>query len=173
MNYIQNQNQKVVLLTQEEIDLQMDEIKTIKNKVTNISNQLNPILEEFQKAYINYHMNPTNNEYEQTLYNANSNMQSLNSQLFSMDSFLIKNIRKLDRLLMILNQWIQKEKKNTKKLNTSYDQTNHSQSGSAGMVLEFNELYNRDYRRNLSLFLGILISLFLTIRIFNRPTSFS
>ena len=162
MNTIPNTNN---ILTEK-----LDSLKTYQSTLEQLNGQLNPILEQFQKAYMNYEMNPTNHEYERIFLIATSNMESLNSQLFSIKNALVKNIQILDQDLMQLNEKIKEVKKENQYLNNNYHQINSKQHGSIGMVYEFNDMYNRDYFTNLHVLIGILFSLYLTIQIFSDRT---
>jgi len=148
----------------------VDSIKTYENIIRQLNAQLNPILVEFQKSYVNYQMNPTNNEYEQIFLTANSNMESLNSQLFSIKNEVLQKIQMLDQNLLQINGKIQEAKKENQYLNQNYNETNLKQYGTIEMVDEFNDIYNIDYFTNLHLFIGVLFSLYVTIQIFSDRT---
>ena len=163
---MENSNINDIILSPEQLDAQFQQMQSNQNTLDQLTSQLNPILEQFQNAYVNYHMNPTNNEAEQTFQTAHSNMQSLNSQLFSIDNALQQNIHILDKNLIHLNKMIQKAKNENQYLNKKYNQTNSKQEGSVGMVYEFNEIYRRDYLTNINLFIGVILSLYVTIKMF-------
>jgi multidrug resistance efflux pump len=163
---MENSNINNIILSPEQLDVQLQQMKKYKNNIEQLTSQLNPILEEFQNAYVNYHMNPTNNETEQIFQTSNSNMQSLNSQLFSIDNSIQQNIHTIDKNLIQLNKKIQQAKNENQKLNRMYNRTNSKQEGSVGMVYEFNEIYRRDYLTNVNLFVGVILSLYLTIKMF-------
>ena len=148
----------------------LDSLKTYQSTFDQLNGQLDPILEQFQKAYVNYQMNPSNNEYERIFLTANSNMESLNSQLFSIKNTLVKNIQILNQDLMQENEKIKEVKKENQYLTNNYNQINSKQNGSIEMVYEFNDMYNRDYFMNLHLLIGILFSLYVTIQIFSDRT---
>jgi len=98
------------ILTPEQLNAELQKIKNYKNTTKQLNEKLKPILEQFRNAYVNYHMNPGINEYERIFQSANANMQSLNSQLFSIDNNLEKNIQLLDKNLNQVNTMIQKAK---------------------------------------------------------------
>jgi len=155
-----------MILTQEQLDSQLQQVKSNQNTLDQLTSQLNPILEQFQNAYVNFHLNPTDNEYERSIQAANANMQSLNYKLFSIDNAIEQNIQIVDRNLMQLNQMIQKGKKENQHLNNKDNRADSKQEGSAGMVYQFNEIYRRDYLTNINLFVGVILSLFVTIKMF-------
>ena len=155
-----------IILFPEQLDAQLQQVKSNQNTLDQLTSQLNPILEQFQNAYVNYHMNPTNNEYENTIQAANANMQSLNYKLFSIDNAIQQNIQMLDKNLIQLNQKIQQAKNENQYLNKKYNRADSKQEGSAGMVYQFNEIYNRDYLTNINLFVGVILSLYVTIKMF-------
>ena len=148
----------------------LDSLKTYQTTLEKLNGQFDPILEQLQKSYVNYEMNPTNHEYERIFLTENSNMESLNSQLFSIKNALVRNIQILDQDLMQQNEKIKEVKKENQYLNNEYNKINSKQHGSIGMVYEFNDMYNRDYFTNLHVLIGILFSLYLTIQIFSDRT---
>ena len=150
-------------LTQKNIE----SANTYETNIQQLNGQLNPILVEFQKSYVNYQGNPSNNEYERIFLTANSNMESLNSQLFSIKNEVLQKIQMLDQNLLQINEKIQEVKKENQYLNQNYNETNLKQYGTIEMVDEFNDMYNLDYFTNLHLFIGVLFSLYVTIQIFS------
>ena len=148
----------------------VDSLKTYQNTIQRLNDQLNPILVEFQKSYVNYQGNPSNNEYERIFLTATSNMESLNSQLFSIQTDVVKNIQLLNQNLLQINEKIQEAKKENQYLNQEYNKTNLKQHGSIEMIYEFNDTYNLGYLTNVHLFIGVLFSLYVTIQIFSDRT---
>ena len=152
------------------LDLTQKNIESANTYETNIkqlNGQLNPILVEFQKSYVNYQGNPSNNEYERIFLTANSNMESLNSHLFFIKNEVLQKIQMLDQNLLQINEKIQEVRKENQYLNQKYNKKNSKQYGTIEMVYEFNDIYNLDYFTNLHLFIGVLFSLYVTIQIFS------
>jgi len=150
-------------LTPENIDS-----TTYETRIQQLNDQLNPILVEFKKSYVNYQGNPNNNEYEQIFQTSTSNMESLSSQLFFIKNEVLKKILILDQNLLQINEKIQEVRKENQYLNQKYKKKNSKQHGTIEMVYEFNDTYNLDYLTNLHLFIGVLCSLYVTIQIFSN-----
>jgi predicted nucleic acid-binding Zn-ribbon protein len=156
----------ITILTPQQIDSAIREIKGFQNSLQQINNQLPSLLDSFQNAYVTYHMNPENNEYETTFTNINNQIQTLNSKLFSIQNTVQQNMKTLDKFLLQINQGIQQAKKKNTYLHKKYNQIDSNQEGSIERVDEFNELYNHDYWQNVYLFIGLLVSLYLSISMF-------
>ena len=163
-----NPETNIHILTPEDINIIVEEAITYKNTIEQLNNQLDPILEEYKKDYVNFHMNPENNEYEQTFQTSNYNIQNLNTTFFSMNNAIRDKNLNLDKNLMQINKMIQQAKNENNNLNKKYDLNGSKQKNSIGMVNEYNQIYNRDYSYNVHLFLGIIISLYITIRMFSK-----
>jgi hypothetical protein len=146
----------------------VESANTYETNIKQLNDQLNPILVEFQKSYVNYQMNPNNNEYERIFLTSTSNMESLlNSQLFFIKNEVLQKIQMLDQNLLQINEKIQEVRKENQYLNQKYNKKNSKQYGTIDMVYEFNDIYNLDYLTNLNLFIGVLFSLYVTIQIFS------
>lgn len=158
-------------LTSEQIDKQIAEIQKDRNKIEELQGQLIPVLEQFQKAYVNYYESPQNEEYERTFQHAIQYMQGLNTKLFSIQNTVLQNTKILNQQMMEMNEMIEKEKKQNDYLNKKYDNTNSKQQGSIEMVDEFKEIYNENYQYNATLFLGLLISIYITVAMFARKNT--
>lgn len=77
-----NPETNIHILTPEDINTIVEEAVTYKNTIEQLNNQLDPILEQFKNDYVNFHMNPENNEYEQIFQTSNYNIQNLNTTFF-------------------------------------------------------------------------------------------
>lgn len=165
-----NPETNIHILTPEDINTIVEEAVTYKNTIEQLNNQLDPILEQFKNDYVNFHMNPENNEYEQIFQTSNYNIQNLNTTFFSINNAIREKNQNLDKNMMQINEMIQQAKNENNYLNKKYDRSGSKQKNSIGMVNEYNQIYNRDYSYNVHLFLGIIISLYITIRMFSNGT---
>lgn len=165
-----NPETNIHILTPEDINIIVEEAVTYKNKIEQLNNQLDPILEQFKNDYVNFRMNPENNEYAQTFQTSNYNIQNLNNTFFSINNAIREKNQNLYKNMMQVNEMIQQAKNKNNYLNKKYDLTGSKQKNSIGMVNEYNQIYNRDYSYNFHLFLGIIISLYITIRMFSKGT---
>jgi chromosome segregation ATPase len=156
----------ITILTPEQIDSAVQEINDFQKSLEKINSQLPSLLKSFRNAYVTYYMNPENNEYEITFTNINNQIQTLNSQLFSIQNALQQNMKTLDTYLLQIDEGIRQVKKQNIYLTKKYNKVNSNQEGSIERVDEFNELYNRDYSQNVYLFIGVVVSLYLSISMF-------
>ena len=62
------------------------------DKINSLKQQLPAVLDDFEKYYVFYNMNPSNNEYKKLFENIKSNLDSINSQIFVISNDVDKAI---------------------------------------------------------------------------------
>ena len=83
-------------------------------KLNTLKQQLPAILDDFDKYYVFYNMNPSNNEYKQMFDNIKNNLNSINSQSFVISNDVDKaindvNIKLLSIIIFILDQHVNQD----------------------------------------------------------------
>jgi hypothetical protein len=76
-------------------------------KIESLQEQIQPILDDFQKYYVFHNKNPDDTEYNQMFSNIKSNLNNINSQLFSVSNDIDKNTEIITENLLSLNEKIQ------------------------------------------------------------------
>jgi hypothetical protein len=126
------------------------------------------ILDDFKAAYINYNMNPASDEYLRIYNTANSAINTINSQLFTTTNNIQQSITNLNRTIPNIGGKIDKQKLLHSNLANKYANINGSTHGAYRLTDEVKDIYKTQYSINVTLFVGILISLFLLFRIFKK-----
>ena len=124
-------------------------------QINTLQSQLPSILSDYQKYYIFYNNNPENQEYQQMFQNIKSNLNNVNSQLFTLSNNVQSNIDKINSKLLEYNSLIKKEKDKNKDLKKQLGIFNPETSDI--MITEYKEIYQSDYLRNWAVFFSILI----------------
>lgn len=136
------------------------------SKIETLTAKLPGMLEDFKKYYVFYNRFPNYNEYKNMFNNIKNNLQSLNSEIFVTTNDVEKNISLLNDKLVKYDGYIDSEKSKNVLLKKKLGIVETKFDGSDEMVHNYTELYNINYTKNFALFLGILISIYLNIRVF-------
>ena len=136
------------------------------SKIETLTAKLPAMLEDFKKYYVFYNKFPDYSEYKNMFNNIKNNLQSLNSEIFVTTNDVEKNISLLNDKLVKYDGYIDSEKNKNVLLKKKLGIVETKFDGSDEMVHNYTELYNIYYTKNFALFLGILISIYVNIRIF-------
>ena len=149
-----------------------DYLNTIKTN----EQKLPSILDDFKKYYVFFNKNPTYDEYRRIFENLKSNLSEIESDLFNLSNKLDINIINTSKELLKYNKLIEEERKRSIKLNSKVSQYDNTYNGSKQLITNYKEMYNLNYLRNIFIFLGIILSIFLLLKVFskkNNITNFS
>jgi len=130
-----------------------------ENQLNVLKEQFVSILADFKKYYIFFNKNPDVNEYQQMFSNINSNIESINSQIFKMNNNIQQTIDGNNIKIQEINKEIQKEKNMNLELKNKVGIINNKKDSSSIMITNYKELYNNTYYYNISMFFGIIILL--------------
>jgi len=137
------------------------------NQLQTLQSQLPAILADYQKYYVFYNKNPESQEYQQMFQNIKSNLNNVNSQLFTLSNNVQTNIDNINQKLMTINSLIQKEKERNKKLKKNLGMVEPKNDTSTIMIDEYKEIYKSNYLRNWALFLSSLFVLYSISKIYS------
>lgn len=141
-------------------------------KLDTLTSQLPHIMEDFQKYYVFYNKNPENNEYKRMFENIKGNIHSLNSQLFTTTNEVQSNTEKINKVLLVLNHGIKKEKEKNKELRRKLGLLENENNTTDEMISNYNQMYDIKYLHNWGLFLSIIFAGFIIVKTFkNSPVS--
>ena len=121
----------------------------------NLQTQLPAILDDFTNDYVLYNTTPTDTQYQNAYSNIKSNLNNINTQLFSLMNSVESNTDKITNNLVLLDKSIQfykiqnnilKQKlKNVKEMNNSSDE----------LIYNYKQMYDANYLKNWGLGLSI------------------
>lgn len=139
-----------------------------QNKLNVLKTQMPQILDDFKKYYVFYNKNPGLNEYQQLYDNIKNNLQSLISQLFTIDNDIQSNVKIINEQLILLNNEINNEKNKYNRFNKKYQKLQNKFNASYKMIDNYKTNYNMIYLHNWSLFIGSLISTFILYKVYSQ-----
>ena len=136
--------------------LQLDTIQT----------QLVPILDDFNKYFVFYNMNPQISENQQMYDNIKNNIQELYTSLLTISTNINKNVNFINNNYQELNKEIEILKERNTILKKKLGIAEDTYDGSDTMISNYKDMYNLQYLKNFSLGLGIVFSLVLITKLF-------
>ena len=137
---------------------QLPNSNIFSSKIKTLEEQLPAILDDFKKYYVFYNKNPEYDEYQKMFENIKSNIQTLNSTLFTITNDIESNTEDINEKLTALNVLIRREKETNKRLKRKLGYAEEKSNGSDEMIHNYKELYDMNYLRNWGLFLGLVMS---------------
>lgn len=146
------------------IDTQNTNLNGLENpqkfvsKLRALHEQLPHILDDFIKYYVFYNKNPTYPEYSQMFANIKGNLNTINSNLFTLSNEADVNTGKITQKLYGLDALIQKEKKANRVLKRKLGILEQQIDSTDEMIYDYSQMYDEGYLRNWALFLSILVS---------------
>jgi hypothetical protein len=141
------------------------------SQLDTIQTQIGPILDDFNKYFVFYNMNPQISENEQMYDNIKNNIQELYLKLIKISQDVDKNVNQINNDYKELNKLIEILKTRNKILKKKLGIVENTYDGSDTMISNYKDLYNLQYLKNFSLGLGIVFSVFLITKLFKKQNS--
>jgi len=141
----------------------------IKEKIHTLQQQLPAILDDFKKYYVFYNKNPEVDEYQNFFATSKGQLQELNSEIFVVTNNIQKHIKELNAEMAAISNKLKDEKDLSSELLLLINNIQTTEDGSAIMIDDVKEEYNRQYYKNLELFIGIIVFTGITVKILNNP----
>jgi galactitol-specific phosphotransferase system IIB component len=139
-----------------------------KQKLETLKSQLPPILDDFKKYYVFFNKNPGYPEYEQMFQNMKSNLNKINSDLFTLSNDIQSNTEKINQKLFALDILIRREKEKNKELKVKLGIVENKNAASSELISNYKEMYESGYLRNWALFLSIVIAGFTIAKVYKK-----
>lgn len=133
------------------------EASSFTQSLETLQSQLPSVLEDFKKYYIFYNKTPDYPEYQQLFENIKSNLNSINSDLFTLSNDVQVNIDSLNKGLTVLNSQIENEKKKNRQLKLDLGIVENKNNAASEMIYDYKKMYESGYLRNWGLFLSIFV----------------
>jgi len=128
------------------------------DKLNSLKQQLPAVLDDFEKYYVFYNMNPSNNEYQRLFENIKNNLNSINSQSFVISNDVDKSINDVNTKLSSINLLIEQEKKTNIELKAKLAIIKQKGNSADIRINNYKQMYDIGYLKNWALFLSILIA---------------
>jgi hypothetical protein len=156
-------------LDNENIELNIKKPTDYVNRLEELNGGVNILLDEFKKVYIIARMHPNNEDIQERYQNMISNLNQLQSKLFSTSNDVQVNIDDINKKMIELDLFIRKERKINKELKIKLGIVEQKNNSASEMIDDYMEIYNMKYLRNWSLFLSTIICLFTISAIYKKP----
>lgn len=156
-------------LDNENIELNIKNPTDYVNRLEELNGGVNILLDEFKKVYIIARMHPNNEDIQEQYQNMISNLNELQSKLFSTSNDVQVNIDDINKKMIELDLFIRKERQINKKLKIKLGIVEEKNNSASEMIDDYMEIYNMKYLRNWSLFLSTIICLFTISVIYKKP----
>lgn len=141
------------------------------SQLDTIQRQLGPILDDFNKYFVFYNMNPQISENQQMYDKIKNNIQDLYTSLLTISTDVDKNVNQINNDYQELNKLIEILKKRNTVLKQKLGIVEDTYDGSDTMISNYKDMYNLQYLKNFSLGLGLVFSLVLITKIFKGQNS--
>lgn len=142
----------------------MEQLQTIKQ-------QLEPILDDFKVAYINYNMDPGNTEYQQIYYNLQASLNDISTGLTTIQTNVESSTDDLNDSLAGINEEIIQEKATNAQLKLQLGMVENTNNASSEMISNYKQMYEYGYLKNWGLALSIIGILVAISKVFpGRPS---
>jgi len=141
------------------------------SQLDTIQRQLGPILDDFNKYFVFYNMNPQISENQQMYDKIKNNIQDLYTSLLTISTDVDKNVNQINNDYQELNKLIEILKDRNAILKQKLGIVEDTYDGSDTMISNYKDMYNLQYLKNFSLGLGLVFSLVLITKIFKGQNS--
>jgi len=118
-----------------------------------------------------YSKNPSYNEYQSIFDNLKLNLKDIENELIKISIGTDSNISNITNKLLDINKLIEKEKIRNNKLQSVVYQYSNKYNGSKELINNYKEIYNWHYLKNIFIFLGIITSIILLLKIFTKKNN--
>lgn len=135
-----------------------------RNKLDDLKKQLPLVLEDYKKIHVLYNKTPDGNQ--QSFDTINGNMNSLTNSLKKIQTDVESDISTFNKDLVEIHKNIAKEKKAYMSYKSMLGDTTYKNNSADIMYNDYKELYTSAYLRNWAMLSGVVLSIFLTLRVF-------
>lgn len=145
-------------LIQDDVKYNFKSISQFNDQLNLLQEQLPHILDDFEKYYVFYNMNPSNNEYQHMFENIKSNLNSINSKTFMVSNEVESEINNINQKLISLNSLIETEKETNKYLKEKLAIVKQEKNSADIRITNYKQIYDIGYLKNWALFLTIIVA---------------
>lgn len=142
-----------------------------RQQLKTMNSQLPAILDDFKKYYVLINKNPDYPDYQQMYQNIQSNLNSINSDLFMLSNDVQSNTDNMNKTLFKLNTKIKEEKKENSRLKKKLGIVEHKVNASSELISDYIELYDLGYLQNWGLLLSIVAVIAIISKMYKPQTS--
>lgn len=140
----------------------------IKDKITGLQEKLPVLLDDFKKYFVFYSKNPEYPEYQQMFENIKNNLNSINTELFTLSNEVESNTQEINKKLFALNILIKQEKEKNSELKKKLKIVDEKNNASTELISDYKKMYDYGYLRNTGLIISTIISIILIKNIYKQ-----
>jgi hypothetical protein len=126
-------------------------------KINSIKTQFFSALDDFKKYYVYYNKNPEVDEFQNYFANSKGQLQTMSKDLFLITNNINRHIEILDDEMKDIAVKLEEEKKSNVELTKMFTNLQNTKDGSAILIDDSKEEYNRQYYANWEIILGIFV----------------
>jgi methyl-accepting chemotaxis protein len=147
------------------------EANIFDEKIKGIQNSFFSALDDFKKYYVYYNKNPEVAEYQNFFNTSKGQLQELNSDIFVITNNIKNNMTMLTAEIKAISNNLNHEKDLNVELLSLIDNIQTTEDGSAIMIDDAKDEYNRQYYKNWELFIGIIVFTGISIKMLNKVSN--
>lgn len=138
-----------------------------RTKLGDLKKQLPLVLEDYKKIHVLYNKTPDGNQ--QSFDTINGNMANLTSSLRKIQTDVESDISTFNKDLVDIHKNIASEKTAYMSYKSVLGDTTYKNNSADIMYNDYKELYTSAYLRNWAMLSGVVLSIFMTLRVFKKP----
>jgi ribosome-binding ATPase YchF (GTP1/OBG family) len=139
---------------------------TYNEQLESLNSQFYSLLDDFKKYYVFSNKNPEYQDYANAYARVKSDIQNINSKVFKISADAESALTKLIDDATNINDKIDSEKKTQVKLKQSLGLIQPNTNSSNLMIMNYKELYNEQYIKNITIFLGIFLLIYTILNVY-------
>ena len=139
--------------------------------INTLSSKFPSLLDDFKKSYVQFNMNPSNNENRNIYSKMKSSLEHLNSEVVATTTDLQTKIGGLLSMIHDLDQKLMMAKNKNAVLEKTWSHTEGSDNGSQMMIDDSKELYKMQRISNVDIILGNVLLIIVLFRVFRASSS--
>jgi ribosome-binding ATPase YchF (GTP1/OBG family) len=139
---------------------------TFNEQLESLNSQFYSLLDDFKKYYIFSNKNPEYQDYTNAYARVKSNIQNINSQVFKISADAESALTKLIDDATDINNKISTEKQTQLKLKKTLGLIQPNANSANLMIMNYKELYNEQYIKNITIFIGIFLSIYTILKVY-------
>jgi len=122
-----------------------------------LENSMPNFLNNLRSDFINFNLNPQNEEYQNAFQNDKNMLNTINNDTVELFKAVGESTMILNQALFELNNLIKEAKQENRELKSKLGILNNEMSASDELISDYKEMYNYGYLRNCGLILCIII----------------
>jgi DNA repair ATPase RecN len=136
---------------------QFEKPEMFTQRIETLQEQLPTILDEFNKYFVLYNIDPSYPEYGNMFNNIKQHLNSLSASLFVISNDVDANTDEINKAFKKLDILITIERKKNRELRRKLGIIEDENNNSKELIDNYNEIYDTDYLRNWALFLSTIV----------------